>query len=170
MHRYTDILLVSQDITNIHRVYAGCNAKLDLVLNTLKDYRANLCAFHTTKMFSFGKTSSQLSECQNSQIKGGNSYSRWLRCQSYIETILHIVASMQLYIDETITRIKTCVNGKKCFSPWIEAKLQTVSPFFDIFLLSVYLNLTVSTGIATYQQVHVSSSKTARNGRRRSRL
>jgi hypothetical protein len=77
---------------------------------------------------------------------------------------------MQIYIDETIARIKTCVSAKLCISSWIEAKLQTVSLSFDMFLFSVYQILTGSTGIATYQQVHVSSSKTARNRRRRSRL
>ncbi len=133
--RYTCVLLVSQDINHTCTLYASFNAKLAEVLNNLKEHRARLCAFHTTKLFSFGKTSSQLSECQNSQIKGGNSYSRWLRCQNYIQTILHIVASMQIYIDETITRIKTCVSANKCISPWIETKLQTVSLSFDVFFI-----------------------------------
>ncbi len=123
-----------QDINNVLADFKGISSKLDLALDFLKDHRFQLCAFHTTKHFSFGKTSSQLSECQNSQIKGGNSYSRWLRCQSYVETITHIVASMQIYIDETIARIKCCVAAKHQISTWVYEKLKMVSFLFHMFI------------------------------------
>ncbi len=101
------------------------NSKLDSVIDTLLANRKQLCAFHTTKLFSFGKTSSQLSECQNSQIKGGNSYARWIRAQTYVETLVHIATLMNLYVDDTIGRILKCVDEKKVVSPWIQAKLET---------------------------------------------
>jgi hypothetical protein len=112
------------DIDETHRLYKGRNAKLDIVLDTLKKYRVQLCAYHTKQIFGFGKTSSQLSECWNSQIKGGNSYSRYLRAQGFIETLIHIATSMRIYVDETITRIRECLTAKHVVSDWIRLKLE----------------------------------------------
>lgn len=114
-----------QDITSILTAYKGINPKLNVALETLKQHRTVLCAFHTKKLFGFGKTSSQLSECVHSQMKGGNSYSRWLRANSYVETIRHIVANMKLYVDETIARIQACVAEKKPVSDWVADKLHS---------------------------------------------
>lgn len=122
---YKDDADLLKDITGILRKYEGINGKLDTALDTLRRYRHVLCAFHTKQFFGFGKTSSQLSECVHSQIKGGNSYARWLRANSYVESIRHIVASMKLYVDETVTRIQACVAEKKSVSDWVAEKLRS---------------------------------------------
>ncbi len=62
-----------QDIHAIRTAHAGRNLKLNECIKTLTDNRRHLCAFHTKKLFSFGKTSSQLSESFNAQTKGGRS-------------------------------------------------------------------------------------------------
>ena len=124
-HYFIHIFTMFQDINLISAKFKGSNSKLDLVIDTLIENRKNLCAFHTTQLFSFGKSSSQLSECQNSQIKGGNSYARWLRAQNYLETLVHIATLMRLYIDETKERIQKCVLEKRVVSPWIEDKLRS---------------------------------------------
>ena len=113
----------AQDIEEIDKAHSGKNAKLDEFIKTLMMHRKLVCAFHTKKIFGFGKSSSQLSECWNSQIKGGNSYSRFLRAQSYIETIIHIATTMRIYVDETIIKIRHCVDAKHEISDWIYAKV-----------------------------------------------
>ncbi len=122
---YKDDADLVKDIAEILKKYCKKNAKLDTALDTLKRFRQVLCAFHTKKFFGFGKTSSQLSECVHAQIKGGNSYARWLRANSYVESVRHIVASMKLYVDETVTRIQACVAAKKFVSDWVAEKLQS---------------------------------------------
>ena len=113
---YKDDADLVKDIDKILRKYEGKNTKLDTALDTLKRHRHVLCAFHTKHFFGFGKTSSQLSECVHSQIKGGNSFSRWLRANSYVDSVRHIVANMKLYVDETATRIQACVAETDFFS------------------------------------------------------
>jgi hypothetical protein len=122
---YFDDAALVQDIDATHRLYKGKNAKLDIVLDTLKNHRFQLCAFHTKKLFGFGKSSSQLSECWNSQIKGGNTYSRFLRAQGFIETLIHMATSMRIYVDETIDRINACVTAKHVVSDWIREKIES---------------------------------------------
>ena len=46
-------------------------------------------------------------------IATGNQYSRFLRAQNYVETLIHIAMNMRLYIDETIKKIKDCVKAKQ---------------------------------------------------------
>jgi hypothetical protein len=104
-------------------VYKGKNKKLDDYFKTLMQHRFRVCAFHTKQIFNFGKSSSQLSECWHSQIKGGNEFSRFLRAQSFIETIVHIATSMKIYLDETIAKIRKCVDAKHEVSDWIGAKI-----------------------------------------------
>ena len=122
---YKDDADLVKDIDKILRKYEGKNTKLDTALDTLKRHRHVLCAFHTKQFFGFGKTSSQLSECVHSQIKGGNSFSRWLRANSYVDSVRHIVANMKLYVDETATRIQACVAEKKSVSDWVAEKLRS---------------------------------------------
>jgi hypothetical protein len=58
-------------------------------------------------------------------MKGGNEYSRFLRAQSFIESIIHIAMSMRIYLDETCIKIRKCVAENQEVSDWIRDKLNS---------------------------------------------
>ena len=108
-----------QDIEELRAEYQ--NSRVQELLKDLTKYRFKLCIFHVSKIMTLMRVASSIAESTHSAIKGGAEFKKLLRASNFYESMLHILQLMRIYIDDTVTDLKSFKEKGWQYSPYVKA-------------------------------------------------
>lgn len=121
---YADDAALMMDIMQLQHTFAPRSDRVATLLTDLVNLRQKLCMFHVSKVFTMMRVASSVAESVHSAIKGGNEFSRLLKASNLYETLLHILSSMKVYVDDTVRDIQSILEKGYSYSRYVYTFLQ----------------------------------------------
>lgn len=106
------------DITDLQERFRHANARIADLLTTLVSNRQKLCMFHVSKVFTMMRIASAAAEAMHSALKGAGEFKRLLRASNFYESLLHILQSMKIYVDDTVKDIREALEKGYTYSQY----------------------------------------------------
>jgi hypothetical protein len=103
------------DIIDLQQL-AHHNARVAELIVTLVNQREKLCMFHVSKVFTMMRIASAAAEATHSALKGAGEFKRLLRASNFYESLLHILQSMKIYVDDTVKDIREALEKGYTYS------------------------------------------------------
>jgi hypothetical protein len=114
---YNDDDALVRDIDALSTQYS-VHSRVCALLKDLKRQRAKLCIFHVSKVCTMMRVASSIAESTHSAIKGGGEFKKLLRASNFYESMHHILQLMRIYIDDTVSDLKTLASKGCKYSPY----------------------------------------------------
>lgn len=109
---------LTAEISDLQHRFAHVNDRVADLLSTLLRNRQKLCMFHVSKVFTMMRIASSAAESTHSALKGGGEFKRLLRASNLYESLLHILQSMKIYVDDTVKEIREALEKGYTYSKY----------------------------------------------------